>query len=67
VRRALICLGDAILLIFIGVFSDLVRWINGVVLNVIYLLLPGMLATCVALANLVLCATRKSRRGALPG
>ena len=67
VGRALICLGYAILLIFIGVFSDLVLWINGVVLNVNYLLLPGMLATCVALANLALRATQKSRRGALAG
>jgi uncharacterized membrane protein len=33
--RALIRLGYAILLIFIGVFSDLVLWINGVVLNII--------------------------------
>ena len=35
--RALIRLGYASLLIFISVFSDLVLWINGVVLNMNYL------------------------------
>jgi uncharacterized membrane protein len=67
VRRALISLGYAILLIFVGVFGYLVLWINGVVLNVNYFLLPGTLAMCVALANLALRAAQKSGRSALPG
>ena len=68
VRRALISLGYAILLIFIGVFSDPVLWTNGVVLNVNFFLLPGMLAMCVALANLALrAAQERSGRSALPG
>ena len=67
VRHALISLGYAILLVFVGVFSDLVLWINGVVVNVNFFLLPGMLAMCVALANLALRAAQKRRRSALPG
>jgi hypothetical protein len=67
VSRALICLGYAILLIFIGVFSDLVLWINGVVLNVKYLLLPALLLMGAALGTLVLRAVQKDRGSALPG
>jgi uncharacterized membrane protein len=67
VSRALIRLGYAILLIFIGVFSDLVLWINGVVLNMNYLLLPALLLMCAALGNLLLRALQKGRGSALPG
>ena len=67
VSRALIRLGYAILLIFIGVFSDLALWINGVVLNMNYLLLPALLLMGAALGNLVLRAVQKSRGSALPG
>ena len=65
--RALIRLGYAILLIFISVFSELVLWINGVVPNINYLLLPALLVMCAALGNLVLRAVRKGRGSALPG
>jgi hypothetical protein len=67
VSRALIRLGYAILLIFISVFSDLVLWINGVVLNMNYLLLPARLLVGAALGNLVLRAIQKDRGSALPG
>lgn len=67
VSRALVCLGYAILLIFIGVFSDLVLWINGVVLNMKYLLLPALLLMGAALGTLVLRAVQKDRGSALPG
>jgi uncharacterized membrane protein len=67
VSRVLIRLGYAILLIFISVFSDLVLWINGVVLNMNYLLLPALLLMCAALGNLVLRAVQKDRGSALPG
>jgi hypothetical protein len=65
--RALIRFGYATLLIFISVFSDLVLWINGVVLNMSYLLLPALLLMCAALGNLLLRAFQKSRGSALPG
>ena len=67
VSRALIRLGYAILLIFVGVFSDLVLWINGVVLNMNYFLLPALLLMVAALGNLLLRAVQKGRGSALPG
>ena len=67
VSRALIRLGYATLLIFISVFSDLVLWSNGVVLNMNYLLLPALLLMCAALGNLLLRAFQKGRASALPG
>jgi uncharacterized membrane protein len=67
VRRALINLGYAILLIFISVLSDLVLWIDGVALNVNYLLLPALLIVCVALVNLLRRAAEGRRLGAMPG
>jgi uncharacterized membrane protein len=68
VRRRLISLGLAILLIFISGFSAVVLWVNGVALNVNYLLLPALLLMmCVALANLLLHAAQGRRRGAMPG
>jgi uncharacterized membrane protein len=67
VSRALIRLGSAIRLIFVSVFSDLVLWINGVVLNMNYLLLPALLLMGAALGILVLRAVQKDRGSALPG
>jgi uncharacterized membrane protein len=67
VSRARIRLGYAILLIFVSVFSDLVLWINGVVLNMNYLLLPALLLMGAALGNLVLRAVQKDRGNGLPG
>ena len=48
-------------------FSDLVLWINGVVLNMKYLLLPALLLMGAALGTLVLRAVQKNRGSALPG
>lgn len=67
VRRALISLGLANLLIFLGLFSDLVPWVNGVALNVNYLLLPALLLMGAALANLLLRTVQGRRRGTMPG
>jgi hypothetical protein len=67
VRRAPIGVGLAVLPIFISVFNDLVLWVNGVALNLNYLLLPALLLTCAALANLLLRAVPGRRHGAMPG
>jgi uncharacterized membrane protein len=67
VSRVRIRLGYAILLIFVSVFSDLVLWIIGVVLNMNYLLLPALLLMGAALGNLLLRAVQKDRGSALPG
>jgi len=56
-----------IIMIFIGVFSDLVLWINGVALNVNYFLLPTMLLTCTVFGNLLLPAVQGRRHRAMPG
>ena len=50
-----------------GLFGDLVLWLNGVVLNMNYLLLPALLLMCAALGNLLLRAAQKGRGSALPG
>lgn len=67
VRRALVRLGYALLVIFIAVFSDLVFWINGVTLNIHYFLLPAMLLMCAALGNLLLLRVQGWRHGSMPG
>jgi hypothetical protein len=67
VRRALVRLGYALLVIFIAVFSDLVFWINGVTLNIHYFLLPAMLLMCAALGNLLLLRVQGRRHGPMPG
>jgi hypothetical protein len=66
VRRALLLLGYALLVIFIAVFGDQVLWINGVALNINYFLLPATLLMCAALGNLLLRVPGR-RHGAMPG
>jgi len=57
----------AVLLIFIDAFSTIVLWINGVVLNMNYILWPSLLLMYAALGNLVLRAVQKNRRDATTG
>ena len=67
VRGALVRLGQALLVIFIAVFSDLALWINGVALNINYFLLPAMLLMCAPLGNLLLLRVRGRPHGTMPG
>lgn len=53
-RRALVCLGQALLGIFIAVFSDRMLWIDGVALNINCFSLSAMLLMSAALGNLLL-------------
>lgn len=67
VRRTPLSFGLAILLIFISAFGALVRWVNGVALNVNYLLLPALLLTGATRANLLPRIVQGRRRGTMPG
>ena len=59
--------GYAILLIFTGVFGDLVLWSNGVVLNMNYILLPVLRPMGAAPGNLPLRAVHDGRGTGLRG
>jgi uncharacterized membrane protein len=62
IRRALIFLAYATLLIFVDIFGTVVFWINGVVLNMNYALWPSLLVLYAALGNLVVRAFKLRRQ-----